>query len=157
MLKPVLLPLFLLLFADMRGDVQAIFKETPHDKQVMMFSATLAKDIRAVCKKFMNKVREPWKGGMRSTAGQQQPPQAAVASTTISSTTSPSTASMHVCLQQQHQQPPFTPQLPQHVSFAARCRSTGDAWVLVQPVGALFFRPCWAAQALVQSAAAGAG
>lgn len=41
----------------MRGDVQAIFKETPHDKQVMMFSATLAKDIRAVCKKFMNKVR----------------------------------------------------------------------------------------------------
>jgi hypothetical protein len=43
--------------ADMRSDVQAIFKETPHDKQVMMFSATLAKDIRAVCKKFMNKVR----------------------------------------------------------------------------------------------------
>lgn len=41
----------------MRSDVQAIFKETPHDKQVMMFSATLAKDIRAVCKKFMNKVR----------------------------------------------------------------------------------------------------
>jgi hypothetical protein len=45
--------------ADMRSDVQAIFKETPHDKQVMMFSATMAKDIRAVCKKFMNKVR-PW-------------------------------------------------------------------------------------------------
>ncbi len=40
----------------MRSDVQAIFKETPHDKQVMMFSATLAKEIRAVCKKFMNKV-----------------------------------------------------------------------------------------------------
>lgn len=41
----------------MRSDVQAIFKETPHDKQVMMFSATLAKEIRSVCKKFMNKVR----------------------------------------------------------------------------------------------------
>jgi hypothetical protein len=45
--------------ADMRSDVQAIFKETPHDKQVMMFSATMAKEIRVVCKKFMNKVR-PW-------------------------------------------------------------------------------------------------
>jgi len=33
--------------------VQQIFKMTPHDKQVMMFSATLAKDIRPVCKKFM--------------------------------------------------------------------------------------------------------
>jgi hypothetical protein len=43
--------------ADMRSDVQAIFKETPHDKQVMMFSATMAKEIRTVCKKFMNKVR----------------------------------------------------------------------------------------------------
>jgi ATP-dependent RNA helicase UAP56/SUB2 len=38
---------------DMRGDVQEIFKKTPHDKQVMMFSATLSKDIRLVCKKFM--------------------------------------------------------------------------------------------------------
>lgn len=45
---------------DMRSDVQAIFKLTPHDKQVMMFSATLAKDIRVVCKKFMNKVRPAW-------------------------------------------------------------------------------------------------
>jgi ATP-dependent RNA helicase UAP56/SUB2 len=27
---------------------------TPHDKQVMMFSATLSKEIRPVCKKFMN-------------------------------------------------------------------------------------------------------
>eukprot|EP00878_Enallax_costatus_P000762 GHUV01000880.1.p1 GENE.GHUV01000880.1~~GHUV01000880.1.p1 ORF type:complete len:429 (+),score=142.27 GHUV01000880.1:187-1473(+) len=43
---------------DMRGDVQTIFKETPHDKQVMMFSATLAKEIRSVCKKFMNKPAE---------------------------------------------------------------------------------------------------
>ncbi|GAQ84878.1 DEAD/DEAH box RNA helicase family protein [Klebsormidium nitens] len=38
---------------DMRKDVQDIFKSTPHDKQVMMFSATLSKDIRPVCKKFM--------------------------------------------------------------------------------------------------------
>ncbi|KNA19671.1 hypothetical protein SOVF_059300 [Spinacia oleracea] len=38
---------------DMRRDVQEIFKMTPHDKQVMMFSATLSKAIRPVCKKFM--------------------------------------------------------------------------------------------------------
>lgn len=37
----------------MRRDVQEIFKSTPHAKQVMMFTATLNKDIRAVCKKFM--------------------------------------------------------------------------------------------------------
>ncbi|GAB4813134.1 hypothetical protein N2152v2_000180 [Parachlorella kessleri] len=42
---------------DMRADVQAIFKKTPHDKQVMMFSATLSQDIRPVCKKFMRDVR----------------------------------------------------------------------------------------------------
>eukprot|EP01098_Paradermamoeba_levis_P003804 TRINITY_DN1685_c0_g1_i1.p1 TRINITY_DN1685_c0_g1~~TRINITY_DN1685_c0_g1_i1.p1 ORF type:complete len:429 (-),score=140.43 TRINITY_DN1685_c0_g1_i1:124-1410(-) len=39
---------------DMRRDVQKIFKMTPHDKQVMMFSATLAEEIRPVCKKFMH-------------------------------------------------------------------------------------------------------
>jgi superfamily II DNA/RNA helicase len=38
---------------DMRRDVQEIFKLTPHEKQVMMFSATLNKEIRVVCKKFM--------------------------------------------------------------------------------------------------------
>lgn len=38
---------------DMRRDVQEIFKQTPHEKQVMMFSATLSKEIRPVCKKFM--------------------------------------------------------------------------------------------------------
>merc|ERR1711981_351700 len=38
---------------DMRKAVQDIFKETPREKQVMMFSATLSKDIRKVCKKFM--------------------------------------------------------------------------------------------------------
>lgn len=39
---------------DMRRDVQLIFRQTPQTKQVMMFSATLAKDIRPVCKKFMH-------------------------------------------------------------------------------------------------------
>jgi len=38
---------------DMRKDVQEIFRNTPHEKQVMMFSATMSKEIRAVCKKFM--------------------------------------------------------------------------------------------------------
>jgi len=51
---------------DMRSDVQDIFKMTPHDKQVMMFSATLAPDIRAVCKKFMTNVR----GGSRTLCQQ---------------------------------------------------------------------------------------
>jgi len=37
---------------DMRKDVQQIFRATPHEKQVMMFSATLSKEIRPVCKKF---------------------------------------------------------------------------------------------------------
>ena len=39
--------------ADMRKDVQDIFKATPHEKQVMMFSATLNTEMRTVCKKFM--------------------------------------------------------------------------------------------------------
>jgi len=38
---------------DMRRDVQEIFRATPHEKQVMMFTATLSKEIRPVCKKFM--------------------------------------------------------------------------------------------------------
>ncbi|CAH0713421.1 unnamed protein product, partial [Brenthis ino] len=38
---------------DVRRDVQEIFRSTPHGKQVMMFSATLSKEIRPVCKKFM--------------------------------------------------------------------------------------------------------
>jgi hypothetical protein len=42
---------------DMRRDVQAIFKSTPHAKQVMMFSATLSKEIRPVCRKFTQHVR----------------------------------------------------------------------------------------------------
>lgn len=42
--------------SDMRRDVQEIFKITPHEKQVMMFSATLSKEIRPVCRKFMQDV-----------------------------------------------------------------------------------------------------
>ena len=56
--------------ADMRSDVQAIFKMTPHDKQVMMFSATLSAEIRPICKKFMSDVRP-------SPHGHQQLPAAA--------------------------------------------------------------------------------
>lgn len=40
----------------MRRDVQEIFRMTPHEKQVMMFSATLNKEMRVVCKKFMQDV-----------------------------------------------------------------------------------------------------
>ncbi len=37
----------------MRRDVQEIFRSTPTEKQVMMFSATLPKEIRPICRKFM--------------------------------------------------------------------------------------------------------
>jgi ATP-dependent RNA helicase UAP56/SUB2 len=43
---------------DMRRDVQEIFRMTPHDKQVMLFSATLSKEIRPVCKKFCQDAME---------------------------------------------------------------------------------------------------
>ena len=43
---------------DMRQDVQDIFKKTPFEKQCMMFSATLSKDIRSVCKMFMQNPME---------------------------------------------------------------------------------------------------
>lgn len=43
---------------NMRRDVQDIFRETPHTKQVMMFSATLSSEIRPVVKKFMQKPLE---------------------------------------------------------------------------------------------------
>lgn len=42
----------------MRRDVQEIYRNTPHGKQVMMFSATLSKEIRPVCKKFMQDVNQ---------------------------------------------------------------------------------------------------
>lgn len=37
---------------DMRKTVQMIFKETPVEKQVMMFSATLSTEVRGTCRKF---------------------------------------------------------------------------------------------------------
>ena len=46
----------LVCFIDMRRAAQEIFKMTPHDKQVMMFSATPSKVIRPVYKKFMQEV-----------------------------------------------------------------------------------------------------
>jgi len=36
---------------DMRAQVQGVFKHTPHDKQVLMFSATLPHEIRPVCRR----------------------------------------------------------------------------------------------------------
>lgn len=46
----------LMVFLDMRRDVQEIFRATPAHKQVMMFSATLGKEVRVTCKKFMQSV-----------------------------------------------------------------------------------------------------
>jgi len=43
---------------DMRKDIQQIFMETPKKKQVMMFSATMTAEIRALCKKFMQDPHE---------------------------------------------------------------------------------------------------
>ena len=41
---------------DIRRDVQEIFKMIPHEKQVLMCSATLSKEIRIICKGFMHNV-----------------------------------------------------------------------------------------------------
>merc|ERR1712203_558260 len=43
---------------DMRKDIQQIFIETPKKKQVMMFSATMTTETRALCKKFMQDPHE---------------------------------------------------------------------------------------------------
>lgn len=37
---------------DMRGTVQQIFQKTPHNKQVMLFSATIPKEVRAIARMF---------------------------------------------------------------------------------------------------------
>jgi len=42
----------------MRADCQQIFRETPHNKQVMLFSATLPPEIRPVCKLFTHDPKE---------------------------------------------------------------------------------------------------
>ncbi|OAQ97638.1 hypothetical protein LLEC1_05778 [Akanthomyces lecanii] len=43
---------------DMRTDVQDVFRATPHQKQVMMFSATLSEEVKPICKKFMQNPTE---------------------------------------------------------------------------------------------------
>merc|ERR1712085_208286 len=43
---------------DMRKDIQTIFTATPKKKQVMMFSATMTLESRALCKKFMQDPHE---------------------------------------------------------------------------------------------------
>jgi ATP-dependent RNA helicase UAP56/SUB2 len=43
---------------DMRRDVQDIFRATPPQKQVMMFSATLSDTIKPICRKFMQNPTE---------------------------------------------------------------------------------------------------
>ena len=42
----------------MRDDVHSIFDMGSHEKQVMMFNATLSKEILPFCKKFMNEVNK---------------------------------------------------------------------------------------------------
>jgi len=43
---------------DMRRQVQDIFKSTPHEKQVMMFSATISAEAQKLCRKFSKKAEE---------------------------------------------------------------------------------------------------
>ncbi|KAK7209649.1 hypothetical protein V2G26_016827 [Clonostachys chloroleuca] len=43
---------------DMRTDVQDVFRATPQQKQVMMFSATLSDSIKPICRKFMQNPTE---------------------------------------------------------------------------------------------------
>merc|ERR1711988_599201 len=43
---------------DMRKDIQQIFVDTPKKKQVLMFSATMTTETRALCKKFMQDPHE---------------------------------------------------------------------------------------------------
>ncbi len=44
---------------DMRKQVQAIFKKTPYEKQVMMFTATLGPEALKICRKFTEDVMKP--------------------------------------------------------------------------------------------------
>eukprot|EP01118_Nematostelium_gracile_P007356 TRINITY_DN2399_c0_g1_i1.p1 TRINITY_DN2399_c0_g1~~TRINITY_DN2399_c0_g1_i1.p1 ORF type:complete len:476 (+),score=136.81 TRINITY_DN2399_c0_g1_i1:78-1430(+) len=43
---------------DMRRDVQKIFVNTPVEKQVMMFSATISEELRPICRKYMHQPME---------------------------------------------------------------------------------------------------
>jgi ATP-dependent RNA helicase UAP56/SUB2 len=42
----------------MRQDIQQIFAKTPHNKQVMMYTATLSPEIKETCRKFMRNPTE---------------------------------------------------------------------------------------------------
>lgn len=44
--------------SDMRTDVQDVFRATPQQKQVMMFSATLSEEVKPICRKFMQNPTE---------------------------------------------------------------------------------------------------
>ena len=70
---------------DMRADVQEIFKSTPHEKQVMMFSATLSSEMRTVCKKFMQAAAARTYGAPPAVveAGSRRPPSACQRSSDI--------------------------------------------------------------------------
>ena len=70
---------------DMRADVQEIFKSTPHEKQVMMFSATLSSEMRTVCKKFMQAAAARTYGAPPAVveAGLRRPPSACQRSSNI--------------------------------------------------------------------------
>ena len=48
----------MLMAIDMRRDVQEIFRATPQQKQVMMFSATLSDEVKPICRKFMQNPTE---------------------------------------------------------------------------------------------------
>lgn len=56
--SPAYLPEQLLTKPDMRRDVQEIFRATPQQKQVMMFSATLSDTVKPICRKFMQNPTE---------------------------------------------------------------------------------------------------
>eukprot|EP01100_Stratorugosa_tubuloviscum_P000751 TRINITY_DN116_c0_g1_i4.p1 TRINITY_DN116_c0_g1~~TRINITY_DN116_c0_g1_i4.p1 ORF type:complete len:425 (-),score=195.73 TRINITY_DN116_c0_g1_i4:151-1425(-) len=43
---------------EMRNEVQEIYRRTPHNKQVMMFTATLQPQTRETCKRFMRNPQE---------------------------------------------------------------------------------------------------
>merc|ERR1712156_710264 len=43
---------------EFRRQIQEIFKKTPHEKQVMMFSATISENARAVCRMLSRKAEE---------------------------------------------------------------------------------------------------
>lgn len=143
----------------MRADVQAIFKETPHDKQVMMFSATLAKEIRGVCKKFMNKVRAPRKAAAdppRPAAGQAGLAPVAVLAASRSSPSTRSRASMQACSRQHQQLSGQVPRQP-FTTMAAGRRGAVAEVAVPQPHSQLSSASWWAAQAPPQLSAVVAG